>query len=94
MQAGHLAFSAPGETSVTLMLTHPACDVCIRLTCQLAGGEIARSCVCCQPYRQSCWYWFLLARLFINVRWKPDNAVTIITINTIANITSGRLKPC
>ena len=35
-----------------------------------------------------------LARLFINVRWKPDNAVTIITINTIANITSGRLKPC
>jgi len=44
--------------------------------------------------RQSCWYWFLLARLFINVRWKPDNAVTIITINTIANITSGRLKPC
>ena len=76
------------------MLTHPACDVCIRLTCQLAGGEIARSCVCCQPCRQSCWYWFLLARLFINVRWKPDNAVTIITINTIANITSGRLKPC
>lgn len=24
-QADHLAFSAPGETSVTLMLTHPAC---------------------------------------------------------------------